>query len=79
MGVTIKHGDNLNLMKELPDNSVDLVLCSPPYEDARDYGIGFNLRGQEWVDWAVVRYVECVRVCKGLVVWVVEGKTKDFR
>ena len=79
MSVDIQLGDCLDLLKQLPDNSVDLVLCSPPYEDARTYGIGFRLKGQEWVDWAVERYLECVRVCKGLVVWVVEGKTKDFR
>lgn len=72
-------GDCLEVMRTMEDNSVDLVVCSPPYEDARTYGIGFSLKGQDWVDWAVERYVECVRVCRGLVVWVVEGKTKDFR
>lgn len=79
MSVEIKLGDCLEVLKSMPDNSVDLVLCSPPYEDARTYGIGFRLKGQEWVDWSVERYMECVRVCRGLVVWVVEGKTKDFR
>ena len=79
MSVDIQLGDCLDLLKQLPDNSVDLVLCSPPYEDARTYGIGFRLKGQDWVDWSVERYLECVRVCRGLVVWVVEGKTKDFR
>jgi hypothetical protein len=79
MQQTIITGDCLEVMKGMPDDSVDLILCSPPYEDARTYGIGFNLKGQEWVDWCVERYAECNRVCKGLVVWVVEGKTKDFR
>jgi hypothetical protein len=65
--------------KDWPDNCVDLVFCSPPYEDARTYGIDFKLKGQEWVDWALPRFIECVRVCKGLVCWVVEGKTKQFR
>jgi DNA modification methylase len=48
-------GDCLNVMQSMPENSVDLVLCSPPYEDARTYGIGFNLKGQDWVDWAVAK------------------------
>jgi hypothetical protein len=61
------------------DKSIDLVFCSPPYEAARTYGIDFALKGQDWVDWAVPRYLECLRVCKGLVVWVVEGQTKKFR
>lgn len=71
--------DCLDLIKDWPDDCVDLVFCSPPYEDARTYGIDFNLKGQAWVDWAVPRFMECVRVCKGLVAWVVEGKTKKFR
>lgn len=70
-------GDCLHI--PLPDKSVDLVMCSPPYEAARTYGIDFKLRGQDWVDWAVPRFMECLRVCKGLVAWVVEGQTKQFR
>ncbi len=72
-------GDNLEVMKDWPDNCVDLIFCSPPYENARTYNIDFNLKGQEWVDWALLRFVECVRVCKGLACWVVEGKTKQFQ
>lgn len=76
---TILNGDCLQLMKSLPDNSIDLVFCSPPYENIRTYGVGFKLKGQDWVDWAVERYLECVRVCKGLVAWVVEGQTRNFQ
>lgn len=62
-----------------PDNHFDLVLCSPPYEAARTYGIDFKLKGQEFVDWCAARYMEHLRVCKGLVAWVIEGQTRDFR
>lgn len=72
-------GDCLDVMRAIPDDSVDLVLGSPPYEDARTYGIGFKLRGQAWVDWMVERWREMQRVCRGLVVMVVEGKTRNFR
>ena len=72
-------GDCLEVMRSMEDNSVDLVLCSPPYEAARSYGIEFNLRGDAWVSWAFERYMECVRVSRGLVAWVVEGQTRDFR
>lgn len=75
----ILHGDCLDVMKSMGDNSVDLVFCSPPYEDARTYGVGFKLKGQAWVDWAVERYIECNRICSGLVAWVVEGKTRNYR
>jgi len=72
-------GDCLEVMKDWPDNCVDLVFCSPPYEDARLYDIDFKIKGQDWVDWALCRFMECVRVCRGLVCWVVEGKTRQFR
>lgn len=72
-------GDCLELLRALPDKSVDLVFTSPPYESARTYGIDFKLRGQEWVDWCVERFLECLRVCRGLVAWNVEGQTRQFR
>lgn len=75
----ILHGDCLEIMRDMATDSVDLVFCSPPYEAARTYGIDFNLKGQEWVDWAVERYIECVRISRGLVAWVVEGQTRQFR
>lgn len=71
-GQTIYCGDCLRL--PLADRAVDLVFTSPPYEDARTYGIGFKLKGQAWVDWAMPRFLECLRVCRGLVAWVVQGK-----
>lgn len=63
----------------LADKSVDLVFCSPPYEAARTYGIGFALKGQAWVDWAVGGFMECLRVCRGLVAWNCEGQTRQYR
>lgn len=72
-------GENMEIMDGMAENSVNLVFCSPPYEDARSYGIDFKLKGQAWVDWALERFVECLRISKGLVAWVVEGKTKQFR
>ena len=75
----IHQADCLKLLRAMPNKSVDLVFTSPPYEDARTYGIDYKLRDQEWVDWCVARFVECVRVCRGLTAWVVEGKTRDFQ
>lgn len=77
--ISLIHGDCVNVMRDMADDSVDLVFCSPPYEDARTYGIDFKLKGQDWVDWAVERFTECIRVSRGLVAWVVEGKTRKFR
>lgn len=79
-GCTIVCGDNLEVMKGLDDQSVDLVVCSPPYEDSRLYGeLKFKVKGQDWVDWCIPRFLECLRVTRGLVAWVVAGKTRKFR
>lgn len=72
-------GDVLDVLRTLPDGSVDLVFGSPPYEDCRTYGIGFALKGQAWVDWMVEVVKASLRVSKGLVAFVVEGKTRQFR
>lgn len=73
------HGDCLEVMRNWPDACVDLVFGSPPYADARTYGVGFSLKGQEWADWMAERVVESLRICRGLVAFVVEGRTKQFR
>lgn len=78
-GCTLYCGDCLEVLRALPDDSVDLVFGSPPYEVARTYGIDFSLKGQDWVDWMVERWVEFGRVCRGLVAMVVEGQTRKFR
>ena len=80
----IKHqvfcADCLDWMKVRFDDSVDLEVTSPPYEDARRYAeLGFSLTGQDWVDWIVKVIHETLRICSGLVVFVVEGRTHNFR
>jgi hypothetical protein len=69
--------DALEWLRSLPDNSVDLWVTSPPYEDARRYGkVGFKLKGQAWVDWYVPFVVEMVRTCRGPTMVNVAGKVK---
>jgi hypothetical protein len=72
-------GNCLELLPCFPPNSVDLVFGSPPYEDARTYDIAFGLRGQEWVDFMVQVFRASLRICRGIVAFVVEGRTSDFR
>ena len=33
----INIGNNITIMNTMPDNSIDLVITSPPYDDLRDY------------------------------------------
>lgn len=66
--------------KRLPfaDDSFDLVLGSPPYADARTYGIGAQRNATEWVDWMLDVTAEACRVSRGLVIWVAAGVTRDW-
>jgi DNA modification methylase len=38
--ITIYNGDSLSVLKELPSNSVNCCITSPPYYGLRDYGTG---------------------------------------
>ena len=77
---SIVQSDVLEFLAAQPDKSVDLTVGSPPYDSkARRYGTGKNLRGQEWVDWMVEVFLQSLRVSKGLVAYVVDGSTKDYR
>lgn len=61
-------------MKRMPDNFVDLVVTSPPYDDLRDYhGCDWNMKiFQQIAD-------EMFRIMKpgGVVVWIVNDKTNN--
>lgn len=66
---TIKCGNCVDLMKQLPDNYVDLVLTSPPYDNLRTYK-GFVFPIDDIIS-------ELYRVVKkgGVVVWIVSDAT----
>jgi hypothetical protein len=61
----------------LADASVDLVFGSPPYMDARTYGIGAHRECDEWVTWMLGVVRECCRVSRGLVLINCGGVTRD--
>ena len=59
------NGDSRN-MNELPDNSVDLVITSPPYWQLKDYGIknqiGYSDSYEEYINHLNLVWNECYRV-----------------
>jgi site-specific DNA-methyltransferase (adenine-specific) len=59
-------GDNLELIHELPDRSVQLVITSPPYFQQRDYGAGMGNEGclKDYLDALLCLFKQCVRVVK---------------
>jgi site-specific DNA-methyltransferase (adenine-specific)/site-specific DNA-methyltransferase (cytosine-N4-specific) len=61
----IIQGDCFELIKDLPDNSVDLVVTSPPYADIVNYGKNISIKKpQEYVDWILPLFREIYRVLK---------------
>jgi site-specific DNA-methyltransferase (cytosine-N4-specific) len=55
--VTLHLGDSLAVMRELPDQSVDCIVTSPPYFGLRDYGND----GQYGLEASPAEYVETMR------------------
>ena len=71
----IVNGDSLDLLKELSDNSIDLVVTSPPYDNMRSYGGVIN----QWDENKFKEIAkELARTLKdgGVIVWVVADQTK---
>jgi len=76
MKYDLMEGDCLQIMRGLPDSSVDLVVTSPPYDDMRDYN--GNIDGWGPSVWQPIAR-ELFRVVRegGVVVWVVGDQTRN--
>ena len=62
-------GDCLQVMKGIPDKSIDMVLTSPPYDNLRDYkGYTFNFEG-------IAKEIYRVLKDGGVCVWIVGDAT----
>lgn len=58
-------GDAFELIKQQPDNSVDLIITSPPYADIVNYGKNISIKKpNEYVDWILPIFNEIQRVLK---------------
>lgn len=72
--ITLWNGDCLELMKDIPENSIDLTVTSPPYDNLRTYNGNID-------QWSFEKFQdiakELYRVTKdgGVVVWVVGDAT----
>ena len=68
-------GDSETVLKDIPNNTVDMVITSPPYDNLRNYnGVGDTWNHQKFQ--AIAN--ELFRVLKdgGVIVWVVNDKTE---
>ncbi len=71
----IINGDSLEVLQGMPDNAIDLIVTSPPYDDLRDYNKEIIWNFDKFKDIASELY----RIMKkgGVIVWVVGDKTKN--
>jgi DNA modification methylase len=72
---TILLGDVLVQMRLLPDNSIDCIICSPPYFQLRDYGWsgqwGLERTFHEYIQHLIEFMMECKRVIKPTgTIWI---------
>jgi len=65
---TIIQGDSLEVLRQIPDESIDCVITSPPYWGLRDYGhdgqIGLEKTPEEFVGKLVALFSEVKRCLK---------------
>jgi site-specific DNA-methyltransferase (adenine-specific) len=71
--------DSLEKIKEFPNDSIDMVITSPPYYQQRDYGnigIGNEKTPEEYIENLIKIVIECKRVTKdtGSIVFNVGDK-----
>ncbi len=59
----IFQGDCANILKNIPDNSVDLIFTSPPYADQRQHTYG-GIKPSDYVAWFIPRAELFFRVLK---------------
>lgn len=65
MKYKIVKGDCFDLIKKLPDNSIDLVITSPPYSDIVNYGKEVSTKKpDDYCDWILPLFKEIFRVLK---------------
>lgn len=72
--VTLLNGDCLDVMKTIPNNSVDLTVTSPPYDNLRTYNGNIEQWNFEKFK-AIAKELYRVTADGGVVVWIVADAT----
>lgn len=79
-GIDLRCADAIDFLNSLEDDSVSLLFTSPPYENARTYGLAGKLpAGQAWVDWMVAVVRAAAPKVTGLIAINCEGQTRGYR
>ncbi len=73
--IKVIHGDCKDKLKELDDNSIDLIVTSPPYADARKKTYG-GIHPDTFVNWFLPISMELKRVLKPTGTFILNIKEK---
>lgn len=73
--IDLYHGNCLEILKSLPDNSVDLIVTSPPYSDQRKTTYG-GIPPNKYVKWFLPISKELLRVMKPTGSFILNIKEK---
>lgn len=68
-------GDSQKILKQLPDNSIDLIITSPPYADQRKNTYG-GIHTNKYVEWFLPISKEMLRVIKPTGTFILNIKEK---
>lgn len=71
------NGDCLEVCKKIPDDSIDLIVTSPPYADARKWHYG-GIHPDEFARWLLERTREFLRILKPTGTFILNIKEKVF-
>ena len=73
--IDIFHGDSAEVLKALPDNTIDLVVTSPPYADQRKSTYG-GISTDQYVEWFLPISEQLLRVLKPTGTFILNIKEK---
>lgn len=73
--IEIYTGDCLEEMKKIEDNSIDLIVTSPPYADQRKNTYG-GVKVDDYVEWWIPRTKEMLRILKPTGSFILNIKEK---
>ena len=73
--IEIFHGDSAEVLKTLPDNTIDLIVTSPPYADQRKSTYG-GVTTDQYVEWFLPISEQLLRVLKPTGTFILNIKEK---
>lgn len=75
-------GDCIHLLRDLPENCMDMIFADPPFNLGKDYGNKFSddLKNADYIEWSKQWLEECIRLLKpggtlfvfNLPIWLIE-------